>query len=386
MTAYLLIIVLLLYFIFAYDVGHQRQGRKQMQWLVIVLLILMAGLRYHIGSDTIGYEDDFNREVPVLSRLSSSQAMMSQPLWIFLMSLCKTWFGSFVAFQFIHAIILNLLIFRFIRKTTNYVFTALLFIFCITWWNLSFEVLRESLCVGIYLNAILLLKKGKYINYAVLGLIMVGLHWFAFLMVIITPFIMYANEKVVYSAIILGGVALFLFVDTQLFELIDLISADYISGGASKRIDSYLNQDGGQGKVEFNLIGLIFTFVLYIALPLITIYFNKEEKGNKNFSKILVLFILFAVLQTKLVIFTRFYNYLYIVLIVCFVNILYDKKIKTPIVRLLFKSLVFILLMNGCWSFYRPSSSEYRSNIHYNCFYIPYKTIFQDPDPIREAR
>lgn len=385
MGAYLFVIALLIFFILNYDVGHKQRGKQQSQLIVLILLVLMSGLRYHIGGDSISYEADFKYEIPELSKLFSSNEMQSQPLWILLMSFCKTLFGSFVAFQFLHAIILNLLIFRFIKKTTNYVFTALLFTFCITWWNLSFEVLREALCVAIYINAILILKEKKYLAYLALGLVMIGLHWFAFLMVIITPFVMFVDKKIVYVSFIIGAIILFLFVDTQLFDLINLISADSITGDASKRIDSYLNQEGGQGRVTYNLIGLLFTFILYVVLPLITIHYNSEVKGDKYFSKILMLFILFAVLQTKLVIFTRFYNYLYIIMIVCIVNVLYEKKIKVTLLKLMFNLLTFIFMLNGCVSFYRPSSNEYRHNINYNCYHIPYKTIFQDPDPIRES-
>lgn len=385
MGAYLFVIALLIFFILKYDVGHKQHGKQHSLLFVMVLLILMSGLRYHVGADSITYEAGFIYGIPVLSKLLSSNDMVSQPLWIFLMSFCKTIFGSFVALQFIHAIILNLLILRYLKKTTNYVFTALLFTFCVTWWNLSFEVLREALSVAIYINAILYLIEKKYRTYLALGLVMTGLHWFAFVMVIITPFVMFVNNKIVYVSFIIGSISLFLFVDAQLFDWIDLISAGSTTGEASKRINSYINQEGGQGRVTFNLVGYLYTFILYAVLPLIIILYNNKVKGDKYFSKILMLFILFAVLQTKLVIFTRFYNYLYIILIVCMVNILYERRITLAIVRYMFYLLVFVFLWNGCISFYRPSSGQYRYDIHYNCYHIPYKTIFQEPDPIRES-
>lgn len=385
MAPYIIIIALLIYLIVVYDIGKKKAGKVEWQWLVVIILIMLSGLRYHIGADTVGYEYDFYKNTPELSNISFAHGPVLQPFWALLMSMCKTIFGSFIAFQIIHALIVNLLIFRFLRKTTKYVFTALLLTFCVTWWNLNFEILRESLSVAIYLNAVLLLKNRNYLGYFLLGLIMIGFHWFAFVMVIITPFIMFVNEKVLYPTIVIGSLLIFIYGDTQLFDFLDLIASDTLSGGASDRVEAYLSKEGGQGRVTFNVIGLLYTFFLFVVFPLLTIRYNKVENAN-NFNRLLVLFIFFAVLQTKLVIFTRLYNYLYIILIVSVVNILYERKISLPIVRLSYYCIVFIFLINGCWSFYRPNENEHRSNIHYNCMYIPYKTVFQEPDRIRESQ
>lgn len=386
MIPYILVVLLLLFLIIQYDVEKRKIGKELWQWVVVVVLVLMAGLRYHVGTDTPSYEYDYYHTIPYLNNCFHDSDSFSQPLWVLLMSLCKTISGSFVFFQFAHAIIINLLIFRFIKRTTKYVFSSFLLTFCLTWWNLSFEVLRESICVAVYLNAVLLLREHKYVKYIILGLIIIGFHWFGFVIVLITPIVTHVNEKIMISLSVLLAVFLFFFVDTSFFDLLEMLASDHMSGGAQERLDSYLGKEGGQGRASYNLMGMLSVFILSVLFPLLTIFFIKKDERYKYFINIIILFVVVGVLQTKMVIFGRFFNYLYIILIVCCLHVVYEHKIRVPLIRLFYNILVLIFVVyNGIMPFYMPDPSEPRTNIHYNCYHIPYKTIFEEPDPIREA-
>lgn len=365
MFIYLFVVTLLLVLAFVFDYGNNESDKSTWQFIVVVLLILIAGLRYHIGGDSLNYEYEFYHFTPALGDIFVSRYLSSQFLWRLLMSFCYTYFHSFVALQLIHAFILNILLFRFIKKTTKYVFSALLIVFCVTWWNLSFEILRESLCVAIYLNAILSLKDRNYKSYIVLGLITMGLHWFSFVIVLITPILMFGNRKIVVSSIIIISVYLFLFVDDQFFVWLDILSEEYVGGGMSKQINAYTGLDGGLGRSVYNINGMVRTFMVYILFPIVTIYYSRKMSTDDDLNKLLILFVVFGVLQTKLVIFSRLYNYLNVLLIVYAVNIAYNKIIKNQLVRLMYVILIFIYLASGIMTF-----SQQKSN------YVPYRSIF----------
>lgn len=365
MFIYLFVVTLLLVLAFVFDYGNNESDKSTWQFIVVVLLILIAGLRYHIGGDSLNYEYEFYHFTPALGDIFVSRYLSSQFLWRLLMSFCYTYFHSFVALQLIHAFILNILLFRFIKKTTKYVFSALLIVFCVTWWNLSFEILRESLCVAIYLNAILSLKDRNYKSYIVLGLITMGLHWFSFVIVLITPILMFGNRKIVVSSIIIISVYLFLFVDDQFFVWLDILSEEYVGGGMSKQINAYTGLDGGLGRSVYNINGMVRIFMVYILFPIVTIYYSRKMSTDDDLNKLLILFVVFGVLQTKLVIFSRLYNYLNVLLIVYAVNIAYNKIIKNQLVRLMYVILIFIYLASGIMTF-----SQQKSN------YVPYRSIF----------
>ena len=187
----------------------------------------------------------------------------------------------------------------------------MLFCFCVTWLNLSFEVMREALCVGIYLNALLLLKKKKYVKYFLLGAIMMGIHWFSFVIVLATPIVVLFNSKLLYSFVITMSVLILTYVNADTFYVLDLLASDSLSADASERISVYINQNEDN---LYNVNGLIRLLSVSVLLPVITAYHcNKKNNGDdKLFVKLLALFVFFGVLQTKLVLFARFLNYFYL--------------------------------------------------------------------------
>ena len=68
---YLIILLGLFFLTYVYD--YRQFSRGRIVWLVVVLIvfILLGGLRYRIGTDTVNYIFDY-RLVPPLDKLTSS--------------------------------------------------------------------------------------------------------------------------------------------------------------------------------------------------------------------------------------------------------------------------------------------------------------------------
>lgn len=382
MFVYFAILSLLIYLIVKYDIQGYTNWKEAWINIFMVLLILLAGLRYHIGTDTVHYESWFEN-APELSDIFRDADLWSEPLWTLLLSLVKTTTDSYIVFQFVVAIIFNTLLFRFLKSTTDKIFTVLFFVFCVSWWVLSFEVLRESICVVLYLNALLYLKERKILHYVIIGIIMMGFHKFSFVMMLITPLVVFVKEKITLPIVIL--ITVLLFFSDSVIELIDLISIRYLDDESVSRIGAYLYNSEHEGAIQTNIWGYLRALLLSFALPIITIAYNQTNDNMKFFNRVLILILLFSTLQTKLIIFYRLLNYLNILFIICFVNVLYNSRISQPIIKTGLYMLVSLYLYFGTQNFYRPSHIEYRSGINYNCVYIPYKTVFEEPDPTREA-
>lgn len=381
MFIYFAILALIIFLIVRYDIKHYPKGRERWINAVMVILILLAGLRYHIGVDTVHYESQFN-DIPSLQDILRDANLWRQPLWELLLSLVKTLTGSFVVFQFVHAILFNTLLFRFLKRTTDKIFTALFFVICISWWSLSFEVLREALCVVLYLNALFCLKERKIISYILLGIIMLGIHHFSFVMMLITPLVTILKPKVALPIVLI--LAIFIFFSTSIINYIEVISLALIDESTARMALNYIDSEN-YGAKDLRLFTILHILVKSCVLPMITIIYNQRNEDMKYINRILLLVPIVGILQTKIVIFYRFFSYLDILLIVSYVNVLYHSLTIKPIIKTCLYILVSIHLYGGCLRFYLPYHIEYRPSINYNCAHIPYKTIFQEPDPIREG-
>ena len=152
---YLIVLIILLFFAIIYDFGTADSGRDISYYLILVGLICLSGFRYKVGGDTFMYMEEFPN-LPDLSGLSNYETGVNkrQPLWILFAAISKSISQEFYVLQIFHAIIVNTLIFRFIKENTKYIFTAVLFYFIGYYCYFNFEILRESLAISLFLFSI----------------------------------------------------------------------------------------------------------------------------------------------------------------------------------------------------------------------------------------
>ena len=156
-------------------------------------------------------------------------------------------------------------------------------------------------------------------------------------------------------------------------------------GDASDRMVMYLESDTN-GVIVVSLLGSIFIILTQVIYPILVSNSISKDNNTFLFSKLLLLYIVFVLLRMNILIFDRFCNYLVLLLIVFTVDVLSNKQKYhlSKIYRLYLYIGIFILTFQGIKAFISPSSLEFRQHINYDCRYIPYKTIFQDPDKNRE--
>lgn len=354
-------------------------SRKEEKWqyVVVVVLILLAGLRNRVGGDTINYESHFV-DYPNLWELFRSKSWweeLSQPIWFLINVALKTIWDDFLIVQFFHAVIVNCLLYRFIRRSTTKEFTVYAVMFCILWWNFNFEILRESLCVALFLNGLLCLKQGKVGKYLLWCLPALGIHYFSFVIVGIVLVFYYINNTVSYFVVILS-VLFLLFINTG--NLSDwMVMMSLLSGDASEEtMEKYIYGDKF-GTTSLNFFGIVL-FLITLVLPVIVAI---KHNNGAFMKRMILLFIIIAIFQAKFPIISRFANYLWPVLIVEAINYLYAVRIKS-IYSLAVLCLLLYNVGHFTISFYRPFDSQ--TGLSYDCRYIPYTSVFQDPNPVRE--
>lgn len=159
---YIIILISLIILVWNYDVYHKKDYKWSFFWGLCFAFILYAGLRYRIGGDTIGYMTSFefypnlfssgiNEGIKKVQNLSVEYERF-RPGWIIYVMLIKTIWNNFFFLQFITAIILNCSIFYTVRKYSDYPFmTLLIFFLNFRFFELEFEIMRESVAVSIFM-------------------------------------------------------------------------------------------------------------------------------------------------------------------------------------------------------------------------------------------
>ena len=371
--------------VYRYDIkGSVNNKYSSFYWLVFSLF-LIAGLRYHIGIDTMRYELSFVNTSPLFSlRLSDIDfEELSQPLWFFINSFFRSFTDDFVIIQIFHSAVFHVLLARFILRTSVKPFVVLGIVYCVVWWNFSFEIMRESLCVVIYANALLSLNSRKYKSYIFSALLCIGIHWFSFVIFIITPFVYYCSRKLLVAIVAISGILILALDSTEIASSIYALTM-FSDGESSERIVSYLESDTN-GIVSLSFWGIAFIILSQVVYPVLVSKQMTKDNELLFFSKVLLLYVIFVLLRINILIFDRFCNYLVLLLIIYTVNIISE---RTSRLNNFYKVYLYIgitiLTFQGINTFIKPSPLEYRSEISYDCRYIPYKSVFQDPDVNRE--
>jgi len=162
---YIGILTLLLFLFFRYDFCGKKSGRMACYYAVLVILILLAGLRWRLGSDTPIYMRQFFHETPLLWNLHTEDVMLGlKPFWKLLNSVVYTFFGKFYILQLIHATIVNILFFTYFKKHSQYIFFCVILYFFWLYLNMSMQIMKASFSIAICLFANDYLIERKWIK------------------------------------------------------------------------------------------------------------------------------------------------------------------------------------------------------------------------------
>lgn len=171
MGIYLFLFVILLYCIYKYDIKDNTRYRYSVFWGVCLAFILMAGLRYRIGGDSIGYsitwhqypdfwDFDWFEDIEACKNAYPEMARYQMGWFLFAIVVLGIW-KNHIMMQIAIAILLNWAIFRCIKKYSKYPFiTIMIFYFNFSFLELEFEVMREAVAVSIFL----LLSYDNYVD------------------------------------------------------------------------------------------------------------------------------------------------------------------------------------------------------------------------------
>lgn len=329
---YILLLILIGCLIYNYDYKQSRHGKAEWYAVLCVALILIAGLRYRLGIDTVAYESTYY-QLPDLTQFFGNYNFDQTRYgkgYLLLCALCKSIYPDYYFFQFIHATIVTTIIFWFFHKHTKHIFFAIFMYFLMLYFPFTFEVLRESLAVCLVLIGWHFFLKKNIFLYYFFCLLALTFHISAAIMLVIPifylplfkPFFRMGIWFWISVSIFFVGVA---YISIKFFDLIRLVGMANIDDYAN----AYENSKYGEA-TTLNIIGVIAFFIKGILYPGLTMADLKDNpkikalQGDKEKLEYMICW------------------YIYISIIVLFINIFYRfNNYFTPFIILGVSDVVF---------------------------------------------
>lgn len=364
---YLIILLALIVFSINYDFRGNLVHKANMPYrFMCICFIILAGLRFFVGSDTHNYVYDFS-VMPDLSKLSEFHRLNSryQFGWDAYVCIIKSIFGNFVFVQLITAIIVNVIIFWFIKRNTTNVFIALLCYYILNYFEYNMEIMREAIAVALGLIAMMLYSKGYKKYYVLLVFVAFEIHISAVILLIV-PFLVnvkYTKKKIIVISLLSIIVPILFSHISGLTEIITLFAAS-----DPEYLLEYLNQSLDSSR---NILYYILLFVSYLVLPVICIFILKEKTKYIGF---VTAFIILRCLGMFTYAFYRFGNYFepfYWILLADAIYI-YWKKIQMP--KLLITGVFTLCIL---YIYQRDQMGDYYMYPGHKSYerYIPYEMV-----------
>ena len=260
---YLIIFIYLFYLSIKYDVLGGKQYKMTHFYVVLILLILISGFRYRLGTDTYGYMNEFHEYHNLfLLKIEDFSIWRYQPLWILLNSLAKT-IGGFVLVQFFISILHIWLLGLVLKKLSpSLLFSSLLLYYMFDYTTFNMEVMREAVSVSYFLMALLALDKGRIMYMFIY--IAIAFLFHAYSLLVFLLFLFYF--KILVRKPILSIISIMCIIVVCIIEknfIIELI-ARYVVGSDTIYTDSAITyaQSDKYGETDLSWKGILITFTL----------------------------------------------------------------------------------------------------------------------------
>ena len=271
--------------VYAYDLRRHAPLYKFSYWGFFVVLVVLAGLRYRIGTDSIVYESQYDL-VPMLWELPgfNFDSTRFEPGFMIFSSLARTFSSDFMWLQFLVSIVVNLVVFWFILRNTRHRFLCLTFYYIVLYLNLNTQVLREALAVSLFLLAWPSLRDGKWWLYYILTGLACFMHTSALFTLLIPIFclpgireLFVIGKRTIFILIII--LASGVFIERHFSDVFSLMA---VTQRVVDRVNTYSKSAFSSG--HLNIFGFISTFVQCCLYPLLALYFaNKAFKFKHKF-------------------------------------------------------------------------------------------------------
>lgn len=345
MTVYFSVLLILSFlFIFSSAENCQPVVRQATYIVAAVILTLVSGLRYLVGTDYVQYISNYSSYLTNFSIFSQPALSIVAKISSFIYNDYATWF-------FLMAVITVVPVMVMIIKRNKNVELAILLYVLIGCWHFSFNIVKQSAAATILFCGYNFLKERKFWQWCIVCLIASTFHVSAVLMV---PAYFLAGNKIDKKRIIILIAAAFIISLSydKLFYLIAIL----------KKGEGLVNEYSDTANQSVNILRIIVN-----CMPVLVYFvFRKvyENAHSDDFICLLNLSILNAVMNiasmgsiylNRICCYTNIFNILFIPLLFPSLKPEY-KKIK-PIVMTAYMTVIFLYFIFWSYDLYKGSDT-----------------------------
>ena len=295
-----------------------RRGQKIFLCVILIYIVVLMGLRFRVGMDTLGYMQAFKTVVPI-DKLFTMKifAERHEPGYLLLCSICKCFSKEFWPVQLIMNLITTGGIFIFLYRNCRNVFMGIFLFLILQWLYFSTEIMRESAAISIFLVNFSNFQRKRWIRYYLFSLISISFHYSAILIWFL-PFVKYLKPNLLFFLMCGGILAI-----TPLVEKFNQL----LSLGVITDKVSYYVKDVDSVNMNWRISEMIKT-----GIPaMLTLALYHFSRFRSQFRPLILLQIIFCCGAFAIpVIFQRFTNYTTLFVTAALANYLVNYRIKVP--------------------------------------------------------
>ena len=376
---YFFLLFYIIFLSYKYDILQHKRNKLLSYRVLLVLLILVAGLRYRVGSDTIVYMGTFKYIPPIDNIFSVGlDHFIYRPLWMIYISFFK-YLGSFYLLQLSNAIILNCVYFAYARKHTENYFTFILFYYILFYIGLNFEFMREALAASVAIWGYKYWEEKKWAKFYFIAFICFNIHDSSIILFLF-PLFKYIHINVKWGSILLVVFCILSLTFKSYLEPFGIWLMNIFSGSNSiDKFNVYINMDN-----YYNINYYInFWYIPLFLIPVLIMYVKYKMKREIKNLNILYLFSFLGVLMAFMSVLGRLSNY-FTVFVLVFLADFMVRYVQSKQHKQRFLSMLFVLMIT-IPSLFISYQSRYGTVRFYNKYY-PYSSIFNEfQNPERES-
>lgn len=363
---------------FRYDINGKTDNRDFWYHFVLVILILVAGLRYRLGIDTVNYLNSFYHKYPYIWDINQDYLLETsrEPLWLFLNSIVRSLGGKFFVLQLIQSSIVNIIVFRYFKKHSSYPFICVLFYSASMYflWNMIVMRSAVAMAIGLVGNDYILERKWKkgYLTY-----LFAFLFHYSAVILFVTPILLFLRLNRTGLLILLSMVVCGFIIEKVLGDYLMMLEFSEELGGMSDKMEHY---SGYLESEKYSGGRSLFKILPSLSYGLLSLWYVKrygKQSELFKFEPFLMIGLIYTVLQfgfTMSYRFARFYEIYFIIFEVqFFANLLLcnrrlSKALSFGRTVLIFSPLFVSVLFSSIYvrfSWYVPYSSVFDRNINH---------------------
>ncbi len=162
----------------------KAECKNRLLWMILIIapVVILAGLRYGIGIDYFEYEENFYQN----KFEKGFSYFIKEPLNFLIMQISHFIFPNSVVIFFVYSLITMVVLFLAIEYYKHRMsVTFALFIFYMTYYLVSYNIIRQMIAVMIIFYGIRYIFEKKFLNFFVCVVLAGMIHKTAYLMIIV---------------------------------------------------------------------------------------------------------------------------------------------------------------------------------------------------------